>query len=241
MVRRFTRGQRWVHWSLALLVGILIVTAAMLYFAPLEQIVGRRRLLAQIHVYTGYLLPVPLLLGWAWSAAMRLDTRRLNRFTPNDWAWLKSRQRRSGAIAVGKFNAGQKLNASFTVGAVAVMLGTGVIMHFTRLWPLAWRTGATFVHDWLAMSIAVVVAGHLWFAAKDPQARAGMRTGRVPLAWARREHAAWAVEVQASEAANVADRLDGPGGGGASRAGTPGTTGTTGTPGAGTARSRPGR
>ena len=197
MVHRFTRGERWVHWSLAVMVAVLVVTAAALYVAPLEQLVGRRRLVEQIHVYTGYLLPLPLLLGWARSAALRMDTRRLNRFTSHDWAWLRSRQRRSGAIAVGKFNAGQKLNASFTVGAIAVMLGTGVIMHFTRLWPLAWRTGATFVHDWLALSIVVMVAGHLWFAAKDPQARLGMRTGMVPLGWARREHSAWADEVDA--------------------------------------------
>jgi len=197
MLARFTRGERWVHWSLAVLMTVLLVTAAVLYLAPLEQLIGRRRLVAQIHVYTGYLLPVPVLAGWARSAALRLDIRRLNRFTLLDWAWLRSRQRRSGAIAVGKFNAGQKLNAAFTLGAIAVMLGTGLIMHFTRLWPLAWRTGATFVHDWLAMAILVVVIGHLWFAAKDPQARAGMRTGQVPLGWARREHRLWAIEEEA--------------------------------------------
>ena len=178
---------------------VLLLTAAILYIAPLEQLVGRRRLVAQVHVYTGYLLPLPVLLGWARSAALRLDIRRLNRFTSLDWAWLRSRQRRSGAIAVGKFNAGQKLNAAFTLGAIAVMLGTGLIMHFTRLWPLAWRTGATFVHDWLAMAILVTVTGHLWFAAKDPHARAGMRSGQVPVGWARREHRLWALEEEARD------------------------------------------
>ena len=49
--------------------------------------------------------------------------------------------------------------------------------------------------------------GHLWFAAKDPHARAGMRTGRVPLGWARREHSAWAAEAtEAAEAAEAADQ-----------------------------------
>jgi formate dehydrogenase subunit gamma len=211
MLHRFTRGERWVHWSLAVLLGVLLLTAAILYLAPLEQLIGRRRLVAQIHVYTGYLLPLPVLLGWARSAALRLDIRRLNRFTALDWAWLRSRQRRSGAIIVGKFNAGQKLNAAFTLGAIAVMLGTGLIMHFTRLWPLAWRTGATFVHDWLAMAILVVVVGHLWFAAKDPHARLGMRTGQVPVGWARREHPAWAAEEEAAGHNATADGpADGP-------------------------------
>ncbi|HEY5032316.1 MAG TPA: cytochrome b/b6 domain-containing protein [Actinomycetes bacterium] len=194
LVPRFSRGERWVHWTLAALMLVLIATAAILYLAPLSQLVGRRHLVEQIHVYTGFALPVPVLLGWLRSAALRLDTRRLNRFTPDDFAWLRSRQRRSGAIPVGKFNAGQKLNASFTVGAIAVMLGTGLIMYFTHLWPLAWRTGATFVHDWLAFGIFLVVAGHLWYAAKDPDARLGMRHGLVPLGWARREHGAWAAE-----------------------------------------------
>jgi formate dehydrogenase subunit gamma len=199
MLHRFTRGERWVHWSLAVLFAVLVLTASALYFAPLEQLVGRRRLVEQVHVYTGYLLPVPLLIGWARSAALRMDTRRLNRFTSHDWAWLRSPQRRSGAIPVGKFNAGQKLNASFTVGAILVMLGTGLVMHFTGLWPLAWRTGATFVHDWLAMGILLVLLGHLWFATKDPPARAGMSTGQVPLGWARREHPTWAAEQEAAE------------------------------------------
>jgi formate dehydrogenase subunit gamma len=196
LIHRFTRGQRWVHWSLAVLMLILMATAAILYLAPLEQLVGRRHLVEQIHVYSGYLLPVPLLLGWLGSAALRIDTRRLNRFTPDDFQWLRSKNRRSGSIPVGKFNAGQKLNASFTVGAVFVMLGTGLIMHFTRLWPLAWRTGATFVHDWLALGIFVTVTGHLWFAAKDANARLGMRRGVVPLGWARREHGRWAAEQE---------------------------------------------
>jgi formate dehydrogenase subunit gamma len=197
MVRRFSRGERWVHWVLAAQMGVLIATAAALYFAPLEQLVGRRHLVELVHVYTGFTLPLPLLVGWARSAALRRDTRRMNRFTPNDWAWLRSKERRSGAIPVGKFNAGQKLNGAFTVGAILVMLATGVLMYFTHLSPLNWRTGATFVHDWLALGVGVVVIGHLWFAAKDPHARLGMRTGKVPLGWARREHGEWAAQVDA--------------------------------------------
>ncbi len=191
-VARFTLGERWVHRSLAVLVGVLLATAAVLYFAPLAQLVGRRHLVAQVHLAAGLALPVPLVAGWLRSAALRLDARRLNRFGPRDWEWLRSSDRRTGRIPVGKFNAGQKLNAAFTLGAVGVMLMTGVVMHWTAWWPLAWRTGATFVHDWLAFALAVVVAGHTWMAWRDPVARAGMRTGRVPLTWARRAHPQWA-------------------------------------------------
>jgi formate dehydrogenase subunit gamma len=73
-----------------------------------------------------------------------------------------------------------------------VLLGTGMIMRFPAPWPLTWRTGATFVHDWLALAVLVVLLGHLAFAHRDPVARGGMRTGTVPADWARREHRAWA-------------------------------------------------
>jgi formate dehydrogenase subunit gamma len=190
---RFTRAQRWVHWCTALLFGVCLLTAACLYVGPLAILVGRRALVRDIHVYAGLLLPAPALLGWL-SAAFRADVRLLNRFAPADWEWLRSGDRRSGRVPVGKFNPGQKLNAAFTGGAILVLLGTGLIMRFPSLWPLPWRTGATFVHDWLALAALVVVLGHLTYASKDPVARAGMRTGRVPEDWARREHPAWADE-----------------------------------------------
>src|SRR5262249_53797469 len=68
-----------------------------------------------------FALPVPALLGWL-SRAFRDDLRRLNRFTPDDWSWLRGRDRRAtvggrGIYPVGKYNAGQKLNAAFSGGA----------------------------------------------------------------------------------------------------------------------------
>jgi formate dehydrogenase subunit gamma len=190
---RFTRAERWVHRSTALLLGVCLATAACLYVGPLAVLVGRRALIKDIHVYAGCLLPVPLLLGWL-SAALRADLRWLNRFAAADWEWLRSADRRSGRVPVGKFNAGQKLAAAFFAGAILVLLGTGLIMRFPSPWPLTWRTGATFGHDWLALALLVVVLGHLVKAGKDPVARAGMRTGLVPLDWARREHRTWAEE-----------------------------------------------
>ena len=59
------------------------------------------------------------------------------------------------------------------------MLGTGLLMWFTHLTPIMWRTSATFVHDWLALTIGVVLAGHIGMALGDPEARRGMRTGSV--------------------------------------------------------------
>ena len=196
-VPRFGRVVRAVHWTVALLMTICITTAAILYNASLEVAIGHRQLVKVIHVYAGFALPVPILLG-AISAAYRLDLRRLNRFTPGDWRWLRSRDRRDGSLRVGKFNAGQKLNAALSGGAIAALLGTGVIMYFPSLTRLSWRTGSTFVHDWFALAVGLLVLGHIGYAVRDSEALRGMRTGRVTASWARAEHAAWADEVLGS-------------------------------------------
>jgi formate dehydrogenase subunit gamma len=196
-LRRFTRAETWVHRSLAWLMGVCVFTAACLYFPPLSEIVGRRRQVVTIHEWSGIALPVPVILGLV-SRAFRGDASRLGRFFAHDWRWLRValRSRRRDPGLAGKFNAGQKLFAAFSVGAVLVMIGTGLIMWFPRLSPLFWRTGATFVHDWLALFLAAVITGHVWFATKDPEARRGLRTGYVPRWWAKEEHPLWRPESE---------------------------------------------
>jgi formate dehydrogenase gamma subunit len=192
---RFERPVRWVHHVTSLLMLICLATAAVLYVPALAETVGRRHLIRAVHIYAGFGLPVPALLGWA-SRAFRDDLRRLNRFSTADWEWLRGRDRRAtvggrGIHPVGKYNAGQKLNAAFAGGAILVMLGTGLILTFPHPWPDSLRAGATFVHDWLFFAIFVVVAGHLWYALRDRGALSGMFLGHVPEDWAARHHAAW--------------------------------------------------
>jgi formate dehydrogenase subunit gamma len=201
LLPRFTRAERWVHRSLGLLLGVLLVTGAIMFFPDLSSIVGNRQVVTTMHDIAGWLVPVPLVLALL-SRAFRSDAGLLNRFVPADWEWLRSRDRRSGRIRVGKFNAGQKLNASLTLGAVIVMFGTGMVMFWSSLFSDSIRTGATFVHDWVALAFGILVLGHIWMAYSDATARAGMRTGQVPEEWALREHGAWAEEMtdQASSA-----------------------------------------
>ncbi|MDT4923378.1 MAG: formate dehydrogenase subunit gamma [Pseudonocardiales bacterium] len=201
--RRFSRAERAVHWSVTMLMTVCILTAAILYNEPLAILVGHRRAVELVHVYAGFALPLPLLLGVA-SIAYRADLRRLNRFTSSDWRWLRSRRRRDGTIRVGKFNAGQKVNASLTAGSIFVLLGTGLLMFFPHLARLSWRTGATFVHDWFALGLGLLVLGHIAYALKDPEARRGMRLGEVSDEWARAEHPAWADELDAEQDPNAA-------------------------------------
>ncbi|MEU0004803.1 cytochrome b/b6 domain-containing protein [Streptomyces sp. NPDC006314] len=192
-IHRFGRAERWVHRTTAALMGVCVVTAAVLYIPQLAVMVGRRALVVRVHEWAGLTLPVPVLLGLA-SRAFRADLGFLNRFGPHDRLWLRAalrRDKRHTARPAGKFNAGQKLYAAWIAGAALVMLGTGLMMWFTHLAPLMWRTSATFVHDWLALTIGVVLAGHVGMALGDPEARRGLRTGTVSEEWARREHPLW--------------------------------------------------
>ena len=197
-VTRFTLAERLIHRATAVLMIICILTAAVLYNGSIAVHVGHRHFVELVHVYCGFALPVPALAGLV-SLAYRADLRRLGRFTHADRRWLRSRTRRDGTIRVGKFNAGQKLNSSLVSGSVLVLLGTGILMYFVGLGPLSWRSGATFVHDWFALAVGLLVVGHIVFAVKDPEARHGMRTGRVMRRWARAEHAAWLDDVDAGD------------------------------------------
>lgn len=199
-ILRFTGTERWVHHATAVLMITCLVTAAFLYIPELTTLAGRRETFVVIHVTAGVLLPVPFLAGWV-SRAFRADVRLLNRFTPADWTWLRSRERRAtvggrGVVEIGKFNPGQKLNAAFVGGSILVMLVTGVLMlsghrPVPRFGSDALRTGATFVHDWLSVAVFVMFLGHLYYAVSDPGSLRGMLTGRVDASWAARHHPAW--------------------------------------------------
>ena len=203
-VVRFSRAERWLHWTSATLFLVLLVTGMTLYLPSLSTAVGRRVLVKDVHVYSGLLLPLPLALAYAgrWRDSVRRDVRRLARWSVDDRRWLRSLGRRSRE-RMGKFNAGQKLNAIFVAGCIPVMLATGGIMRWFEPFPLAWRTGATFVHDWMALILLVVVVGHVGKALAEPIALRAMVKGTVPAAHVERRHPRWWAEVQDAAAAPI--------------------------------------
>ncbi len=206
---RFDRVERLAHWLTALAFLVLVVTGAMLYVPALAAAVGRRALVERAHVDTGLALPLPLvvsLLG-SWGRGLRADLRRLNRWSQLDRLWLGrvARGQRPRGLAAGKFNAGQKLNTAFTGGVMVVMLMTGAVMRWSYFWPLSWRTGATFVHDAVALAFTAVALGHVAMALSHPGALRSMFTGEVSRQWAERHAPLWLEE------ADGASRADGAG------------------------------
>ena len=196
-MKRFTPVERFAHRSIAFLMLILIATASALYIPDISVLIGNRGIVKTIHSVSGFLLPIPLLIA-VFFPIFRINARELNRFHSHDFAWLKRQD--SSAIEIdvsnpdsvyGKFNAGQKLNASFSLGAILIMFATGMVMFFSSLFTDDIRTGATFVHDWLTLAIVIALAGHIYMAMKDPQARDGLRTGSVTRSWAKKHHPQW--------------------------------------------------
>ncbi len=196
-ILRFDGVQRAAHWANALLFGILMLTALLLYFPSLSGVVGRRALVANIHVWSGVALPVPILISilGPWGAQMRRDLRRINVWTNDEVKWLRSLGRNAPRV-VDKFNPGQKLNAIFVGGSILVMLATGSILKWFRFFPVSWRTGATFVHDVLAFAIFAVVIGHVLFALTHRDAMRSMIKGWVSEAWAARHAPGWLREMK---------------------------------------------
>lgn len=205
LLLRFDRVERVVHWANATLFAILLTTAVILYFPPASAAVGRRPLVVMVHVYAGLLLPFPLLLGIAgrrWGRRLRADLGRLNRWIPEDREWFRRRGWRPGRVIglqQGKFNAGQKLNAAFTAGAMVLMLATGSIMNWYKPWPLVWRTGATFVHDWVAIALFFTITGHILYALGDRDALGSMWKGTISATWAKRHAPRWLSEEREAQ------------------------------------------
>jgi formate dehydrogenase subunit gamma len=210
---RFDAAERTLHWVNAALLLTVMSTAAVLYVGPLSAAVGRRDLVRQIHVWCGIALPVPILVTLAgrWGKAFRADISRFNRWNKDDRRWFRTLGR-DPYVQLGKFNPGQKLNATFVAAAIVVMVATGSVMNWFHYFPVDWRTGATFVHDWIAVILFVVVVGHIGFALSDPDSLGGMLRGTVDARWARDHHPRWYQEQTGSDAedvgGNVAADLD---------------------------------
>jgi formate dehydrogenase subunit gamma len=177
-VLRFDRTERLLHWTNAVLVLTLLATGASLYIGALSELVAHRRVVKQIHVVSGLLLPIPFVfaLPGAWGRELRRDLGRLNRWGDP------------------KFNKGQQLNAAFVAGALVLLFVTGVMLRWPDSFRDDIRTGATFVHDWLFVGLGLSVFFHIWLAVSYRETLRGMWRGRVSAAWARRYRPGWLPE-----------------------------------------------
>src|SRR5256885_11102048 len=124
-LRRFSRTERALHWVHASAFFVLFGSGLCLYLPSLAQLVGRRPLLKDVHVYTAL----------AWLAALALvilagdrrrllaDAREIDVFDDDDLGWLRRR-----GNPQGRFNAGQKLNVIVTAARAFLFTLTGLFL-----------------------------------------------------------------------------------------------------------------
>ncbi len=191
-VERFDRTERVLHWVTAVAVLVAVVTGLILYVRPLSVAVSRRTLVREIHVVAGFVsvLPVFVALAGPWGRALRADVSRFANWHDDDVRWFRRRHR--AASQTGKFTGGQKVGAVLFGAGLVVLLGTGSIMRWFGPFPLEWRTGATFVHDWVSFGLWILVPFHIVKALVTPGAMRAMWSGRYPRAEAERRPRWWA-------------------------------------------------
>ena len=195
-ILRFDVVERCTHWLVAALFGALFATAIPLYFGTLFGIVLPRHTIAQIHLWCGLALPVPVvvsLLG-SWGAAMRADVARFSIWRRAEVRWLRSPGRTP--LHAGKFNPGQKLNAIFVAATILIMLVTGSILQWFRFFAVDVRVNATFVHDVFAFAIFFVAMGHILLALTHRDALVSMFRGTVSAKWASQHAPRWLDEIE---------------------------------------------
>lgn len=193
---RFSKAERFAHRGVAVLGIVLTISGLILYIPELSLLIARRKTVEGVHVIAGFLLPLPVFAA-LFSAEFRADLGRLNRFAPTDWAWLRNRKRRTAALPVGKFNAGQKIAAAAFAAAGVVLLGTGVMLAFPDKLGLSdgLRQGATVTHDATTLALVALLLGHLSLAYRHPEARRALRTGTMDAAYAEQHYPQWARET----------------------------------------------
>jgi formate dehydrogenase subunit gamma len=195
-VARFTLAERITHWVNAALFFVCIATGAMFRFGIGQSLVTDRGLARNIHVIAGLGIVGAFLVGIAgrWGGALRRDLGRFNRWSRDDVRWLRTFGG-DRSVRLGKFNPGQKLNATFIGAAALVLAATGAIMKWNQPFSTDLRTGADFVHGWFALFVGISVFGHIVMALRDREALAGMVGGSVTAAWAREHRPAWLAET----------------------------------------------
>lgn len=191
-VGRFSRTERTVHWVNAAGFFTLLATGLILYLPSLSILVGRRPMVKDVHFWSGV----------AWVAALALvallgdrrglwrTARELDGFDTDDLRWLRRRY----PAPQGRFNAGQKINATLNAAFLVLFTLSGLLL-FLGERNTQFRFASTVVlHDGLTLVATALLVGHLYLAVFHPATRHALRgitVGTVSEDWAHAHHRKW--------------------------------------------------
>jgi formate dehydrogenase subunit gamma len=175
VVERFSRTERTLHWTHATAFVIMLASGLCLYLPALSELVGRRWLFKDIHVYTAV----------AWLCALALvallgDRRR-----------LRATRREIEFLVEGRFNRGQMLNAVATAAFAVLFTVTGALLWLGERDTRFRFANTLLIHDWLMYVSVILFAGHLFLVIRFRHSLNGMVRGWVREDWARAHHPLW--------------------------------------------------
>jgi formate dehydrogenase subunit gamma len=200
LVRRFTCSELAVHWTLAVSVLLMILSGI-----ALGVNIGHAAAFP-VHVGSVFLLAGGVLLAMLAGdrPALRKAARQLRGLDAQDRRWLAWAPRSllgggGDPPAVGRFNAGQKLNAMLIGTLLAASTASGLYW-WAKLHGVFSNSNLDgAVHNGAGVAIIVLVCGHLYMAVLNPATRHALRgitTGSVDAGWAAEHHPAWLAEAE---------------------------------------------
>jgi formate dehydrogenase-N gamma subunit len=194
-VRRFTKTERAAHWLIAVAFGVMLLSGGQV---PHRWTWTTPAL--DVHAGAAVVLVCGLagLLLFGNGRALSRTARELRRLDADDRAWLAPQRILGGRPAprVGRFNAGQKLNARLALIGLAGLYSTGIYL-------LIFGRGAFgHLHGPFAFLTSALIAGHIFMAVVNPSTRhalRGMTLGSVDREWAAHHFPRWVEEMEAQE------------------------------------------
>ena len=200
---RFSPSARALHWALALPTLALLVSGLPLLFPALRGWVRGydAQMGLRLHLALSVFLLAPffvLLLGD--RRRLRVEGGGLLRLAGGDWRWLPRMPAlllggRYTAEGVGRYNAGQKLNAWGVLISLAGLTFSGVLLWLET--PITLLPALRWLHDALTLVLGMLLVGHIVLATLHPRTRPalrGMLDGNVPADWAAIHYPRWTAE-----------------------------------------------
>ena len=194
MVERFGRTERALHWVHATGFFAMLATGLVLYLPALSELVARRNLVKNVHIFAALAWAAAIVLVVALGDRRRLaaDWREVEVLDRDDRRWLRGRP-----AAQGRFNGGQKLNVIVTAAFALLFALSGFFLWLGARDPRFLLAGTGTVHDALTLISVGIVTGHLYLALIHPATRHALRgitLGDVREEWAREHHSKWLEE-----------------------------------------------
>lgn len=200
-IRRFSASERLLHWGFALPQIVLMITGGwLLATASYSGESAIKVKLVMIHkVAAVCFILIPFLVFMRGDAETLIKNIRLAlSWNRTDFLWLFRSVMKlvipsTSLPAVGKFNAGQKINILIVMILGTAFVGSGLLMWFLHGVLLAW-----IIHVVAFLMVVFMVLGHVYMAILNPSTRPSfwaIINGHVDREWANHHHPHWAKEL----------------------------------------------